>query len=46
MTDIEIAAIEQLFGNFQYEIYARGLAGETPDGRSRRPGSNARRRKR
>ncbi len=30
MTDIEIAAIEQLFGNFQYEIYARGLAGETP----------------
>ena len=32
MSDTEISAIEQLFGNFQYEIYARGLAGETPGG--------------
>jgi len=29
MTEIEDAT-QELFGNFQYEIYARGLAGETP----------------
>ena len=29
MTDIEDAT-QELFGNFQYEIYARGLVGETP----------------
>jgi lactate 2-monooxygenase len=29
MTDIEDAT-QELFGNFQYEIYMRGLAGETP----------------
>ncbi|HEY4917551.1 MAG TPA: alpha-hydroxy-acid oxidizing protein, partial [Solirubrobacteraceae bacterium] len=26
----DTAAEQQLFGNYQYEIYARGLAGETP----------------
>jgi lactate 2-monooxygenase len=26
----DTAADQQLFGNYQYEIYARGLAGETP----------------
>jgi isopentenyl diphosphate isomerase/L-lactate dehydrogenase-like FMN-dependent dehydrogenase len=30
MTDAEPIAQEQPFANFQYEIYARGLAGETP----------------
>src|SRR5580692_4964306 len=30
MTDIDSALQEQPFGNFQYEIYAGGLAGETP----------------
>ncbi len=31
MADAEPAAQEQLFANFQYEIYGRGLAGETPE---------------
>jgi lactate 2-monooxygenase len=30
-SDPAATAQEQLFGNFQYEIYGRGLAGETPD---------------
>jgi lactate 2-monooxygenase len=30
MTDIDSALQAQPFGNFQYEIYAGGLAGETP----------------
>jgi isopentenyl diphosphate isomerase/L-lactate dehydrogenase-like FMN-dependent dehydrogenase len=30
MTDGDPASQEQAFANFQYEIYARGLAGETP----------------
>lgn len=29
-TDIDPAQQEQLFANFQYEIYGRGLTGETP----------------
>ncbi len=29
-SDVEQALPEQLFANFQYEIYGRGLAGETP----------------
>jgi lactate 2-monooxygenase len=31
MTDAENTTQEQLFGNFEYEIYARGLAGERPE---------------
>lgn len=31
MSDTEPRVQEQPFANFQYEIYARGLAGETPD---------------
>src|SRR2546423_5175043 len=30
MADADPAVAEQLFGNFQYEIYERGLAGERP----------------
>jgi lactate 2-monooxygenase len=30
MADAENATEEQLFGNFQYELYARGLGGERP----------------
>jgi lactate 2-monooxygenase len=30
MDDADPALAEQLFGNFQYEIYGRGLAGELP----------------
>jgi lactate 2-monooxygenase len=30
MADADPALAEQLFGNFQYEIYGRGLAGERP----------------
>ena len=30
MADADPALAEQLFGNFQYEIYERGLAGERP----------------
>ena len=31
MSEDEPAVAQQLFANFQYEIYGRGLGGETPE---------------